>query len=110
MLRVSGRVVVFFSSSWATRTSYVQREPRRALELAEDQPEGAIYVIPVRLDNCEVPDSVSHLQSEAAPRAGACGCTETPRSERSVWPRSTYERYIRVTLVSLRTNTRNESA
>ena len=38
------------------KRSYVQREFRYALSAYADRPPGSIYLIPVRLDDCEVPD------------------------------------------------------
>jgi len=35
-----------------------QKELRRSLEVAEEIPVGDIYVIPVKLDDCEVPESL----------------------------------------------------
>jgi hypothetical protein len=37
------------------KTGFVQKELKMALEILDQQPEGRIYLIPVRLDECEVP-------------------------------------------------------
>ena len=42
-----------------TKTGYVQKELKRALDVADEQPEGSIFLIPVRLEECEVPERLS---------------------------------------------------
>ena len=37
----------------------IQKELRKALDVADEQPEGSIYLIPVRLELCEFPDRLS---------------------------------------------------
>ena len=48
-------VVVCLSNSSVSKAGYVQKEIRFALDLADEQPEGAIYLIPARLEDCQVP-------------------------------------------------------
>lgn len=48
-------VIVCLSKSSLTREGYVQRELRLVLDIALTKPEETIYVIPLRLDKCEVP-------------------------------------------------------
>jgi hypothetical protein len=60
-LRASRITLVCLSSSSVTKAGYLQREITLALERAGEQPEGGIFLIPVRLDRCEVPDRLSHL-------------------------------------------------
>jgi hypothetical protein len=50
------------SSLSVSKTGFVQAEWKRALTVAERMPEGKIFIIPVRLDECEVPRSLRHLQ------------------------------------------------
>jgi hypothetical protein len=38
----------------------VQKEIKFALDVADEQPEGAIFIIPVKLEECDVPDRLSH--------------------------------------------------
>jgi hypothetical protein len=61
-MRASRHVVVCLSKSSVTKTGYVQKELRRALDLADEQPEGSTFVIPVRLEECEVPDRLRRWQ------------------------------------------------
>ncbi|HSU34673.1 MAG TPA: TIR domain-containing protein, partial [Propionibacteriaceae bacterium] len=39
-----------------TKSGYVQKELLSALDVAAEQPEGGAYLIPVRLEECEMPD------------------------------------------------------
>jgi hypothetical protein len=55
-IRRSDVVLVCLSEDSVTRTGYVQREIREALDIADQQPEGAIFIIPLRLESCQVPD------------------------------------------------------
>ena len=40
----------------------VQKEIRIALDAADEMPEGRIFIIPLRLEPCRVPDRLAHLQ------------------------------------------------
>jgi anti-anti-sigma factor len=48
-------VLVFMSQESITKAGYVQKEIKHALDVADQQPEGTIYIITVRLEACEVP-------------------------------------------------------
>lgn len=43
------------SAHSVNKRGFVQKEIKFALDAAEERPEGAIFVIPVRLDDCELP-------------------------------------------------------
>ena len=38
-----------------TKAGYVQKEIHFALDVADEQPEGAVFIIPARLEDCQVP-------------------------------------------------------
>jgi len=61
-VRASDVVIVCLSSSSSSKAGYVQKEIKYALDVADEQPEGTIFVIPLRLEDCVVPDRLSHLQ------------------------------------------------
>jgi len=61
-VRGSDAVIVCVSPSAVTKRGYVQKEIRLALDVADEQPEGAIFVIPVRLDECKVPERLKGRQ------------------------------------------------
>jgi formylglycine-generating enzyme required for sulfatase activity len=58
-VRESDVVVVCLSNSSTTKAGYVQKEIRFALDVAEEQPEDAIYIVPAKLENCQVPDRLT---------------------------------------------------
>jgi len=55
----SDAVVVCLSRKSLTKTGYVQKEIRYALDVADEHPEGALFIIPAKLEECEVPDRLS---------------------------------------------------
>lgn len=54
-VEVSDAVIVCVSSTSVAKEGYVQKELRRVLNIALEKLEGAIFVIPVRLDDCTLP-------------------------------------------------------
>ncbi len=61
-VREADVVVVCLSSGSVTKAGYVQKEIRFALDVADEQPEGAIFLIPARLEDCQVPSRLSKMQ------------------------------------------------
>jgi len=57
----SHAVALFISPSGVDRAGYLHKEISLAVDVAEQQPEGAIYLIPIRLGECEMPRRLSHL-------------------------------------------------
>jgi hypothetical protein len=55
-------VLVLNSKVLHAKTGYVQREVRFVVDMANEQPEGAIYVIPLRLDDSDVLTSIAKWQ------------------------------------------------
>jgi hypothetical protein len=60
-VRASDFVVVCLSRAATTVAGYVHNEIKEALDVADGQPDGRIFVIPVRLEDCVVPDRLRHL-------------------------------------------------
>lgn len=54
-IRASDAVVICFSAISIAKRGYVQNEFRLALEELRQMPTGRIFIIPVRLDACDVP-------------------------------------------------------
>jgi formylglycine-generating enzyme required for sulfatase activity len=54
-------VVVCLSENSITKQGVVQQEIARALDALDKMPEGAIYLIPARLEPCQAPDRLSEL-------------------------------------------------
>jgi hypothetical protein len=48
--------IAFFSSVMVNNPGYAHREYRLALDTYLERPPGSIFLIPVRLDDCEIPD------------------------------------------------------
>ena len=61
-VRNSDIIVICLSSTSVNKTGYVQKEIKYALDIAEEKPEGTIFLIPARLENCSVPDRLSGKQ------------------------------------------------
>ena len=58
----SDAVIVCVSHVSVAKEGYVQKELRQVLEIALNKLDGAIFVIPVRLDECELPRSIRDRQ------------------------------------------------
>lgn len=52
-------VLAFMSSKSVSKIGYVQRELKYFADKRKDFPEGFIYLIPIQLDQCEVPTSIA---------------------------------------------------
>ena len=61
-VRSSDVFVVTLSQSSVDKVGYVQREIKMVLDLAEEQPEGAIFIIPLKLEDCKVPERLKRWQ------------------------------------------------
>lgn len=55
-------IVVCLSKHSITKEGFVQKEIRFALDRATEMPEGTIFIIPARLEECEVPHSLVQWQ------------------------------------------------
>jgi outer membrane protein assembly factor BamD (BamD/ComL family) len=54
-VRESDVVIVCLSNKSITKEGYVQKEIKFALDIATEKPEGTIFLIPARLEECNVP-------------------------------------------------------
>ena len=54
-VRNADAVLVFLSSRSVSQEGQVQRQLKLALDVADEKPEGTVFVIPIRLDNCSLP-------------------------------------------------------
>jgi hypothetical protein len=61
-IQTSDFILIFLSRSSVAKRGYVQREMKLALDVLQELPEGTIHTIPVRLDDCEVPESFRRYQ------------------------------------------------
>jgi hypothetical protein len=60
-IRASDYILIFLSKTSVAKRGYVQNEFKLAVEVLRDIPEGTIYAVPVRLDDCPIPDQFSDL-------------------------------------------------
>jgi formylglycine-generating enzyme required for sulfatase activity len=58
----SDAVIVTLSTGSVSKEGYVQKELRFALDIALEKPEGTIFILPVRLDDCERPRRLRPIQ------------------------------------------------
>ncbi len=58
----SDAVIVCISKRSITKEGYVQKEIKDALGKLEEKPDDAIYLIPAKIEECEVPGRLSELQ------------------------------------------------
>jgi len=61
-VRAAAAVIVCLSPASTTKEGYVQKEIAYALDVADEKPEGTIFVIPGRLEPCDVPDRLRRWQ------------------------------------------------
>jgi hypothetical protein len=61
-VRACDVVIICLSQKSVSKEGYLQREIRDALYVAEEKPEGTIFVIPVKLEEVEVPQRLSQWQ------------------------------------------------
>lgn len=61
-VHASDAIIVCLSKNAITKEGYIQKEIRYALDVAKEKPEGVIFLIPVKIEECDVPKQLSHLQ------------------------------------------------
>ena len=57
-IRDSDAILICLSSSSTKKEGYVQKEVKMALSIADEKPERIIFAIPVRLEDCQVPQNL----------------------------------------------------
>lgn len=61
-VRNSDVVIVCLSHRAINKAGYVQKEIRYALDVADEQPDGTIFLIPLRFEECEMPERLCRWQ------------------------------------------------
>lgn len=61
-MRESHAIIICLSSTSVKKEGYVNVEILNALDIAKEKPEGTIFIIPVRLDECDVPYRFRNIQ------------------------------------------------
>jgi hypothetical protein len=60
-VRSADVVIVCLSPESVSKEGFVQREIKYALDAAEEKPPGTIFIIPVRLEECPVPEQLAEF-------------------------------------------------
>ena len=61
-VRKTDAVIICLSKDSVTKEGYVQTEIKFALDIAKEKPINTIYIIPARLEDCEVPFEMADFQ------------------------------------------------
>jgi cold shock CspA family protein/predicted transcriptional regulator len=61
-VRASDVVIVCLSRGSINKAGYIQKEIKYALDIADEQPEGTIFLIPLKLEECEMPERLRRWQ------------------------------------------------
>jgi formylglycine-generating enzyme required for sulfatase activity len=61
-LRAADVILFCLSAQSVSKEGYVQKEIKRALDIADEKPDGTIYDIPLLLETCEIPTRLSKKQ------------------------------------------------
>jgi formylglycine-generating enzyme required for sulfatase activity len=62
-VRASDAIVVCLSRGSINKEGYVQKEIKDALDAADEKPEGTIFIIPLKLEECAIPDRLQRWQA-----------------------------------------------
>jgi CheY-like chemotaxis protein len=60
-VRAADFVLVCLTQQAVTKEGYVQKEIKFALDIADEKPEGAIFLIPIKLAECSIPQRLSEF-------------------------------------------------
>jgi len=61
-VRDSNIIIVCLSRTSVSKTGFVEKEIKYALDVVDEKPEGSIFLIPARLEECSLPDRLSGRQ------------------------------------------------
>lgn len=61
-VKLSDAILVCLSSKSVRKEGYLQKEIKFALDVADEKPDGTIFIIPIKLDECELPQRLQHWQ------------------------------------------------
>ncbi|NLI71215.1 MAG: TIR domain-containing protein [Bacteroidales bacterium] len=61
-LREANYIILLLSDTSVQKRGYVQREFKTALDYVEEKLEDDIYIIPLKINNCEIPEKLSRFQ------------------------------------------------
>jgi len=61
-VRLSDVVLICLSGQSVNKEGYVQKEIKIALDVADEKPDGTIFIIPIRIEDCAVPERIKRWQ------------------------------------------------
>ena len=61
-VETADNVIIFLSTTSINKDGFIQKELRLAKDIALEKTEGSVFLIPIRLDNCDVPRSLKIYQ------------------------------------------------
>ena len=61
-VRNSDIVIILLSKNSVNKEGYIQKEIRIALDIADEKPDGTIFLIPVVLEKCQIPERLKKWQ------------------------------------------------
>jgi len=61
-VRESNIVLVCLSTKSVQKTGFIQKEIKLALDATDERPEGKIFLIPARIDDCDIPSRLKSRQ------------------------------------------------
>ena len=62
-MKAASFALICLSSISVRKIGYVQKEIKLALDKQDEMPEGEVFLIPIKLEPCDLPDRLSHLQA-----------------------------------------------
>jgi formylglycine-generating enzyme required for sulfatase activity len=62
-VRAAEAIIVCLSQSSISKEGYVQKEIGYALDVAEEKPEGTLFIFPLKLEDCDIPPRLSRWQA-----------------------------------------------
>ncbi len=63
VVRTADAILVCLSHSSINKEGYIQKEIKDALDVADEKPYGVIFLIPAKLEKCELPDRLKRRQA-----------------------------------------------
>ena len=58
-IRATDFTIILISKRSRTKRGYIQREIKLALEVSEEMPENQVFIVPARIEECEIPHRIS---------------------------------------------------
>lgn len=90
-------LIVLLSKTMISKRGFVQNELRTALETAKEIPEGRIFIIPVRIDKCDIPASLTKYHYiDLFERAGIVKLIDTINQNKNLITEASVNSYLHI--------------